>query len=414
MADANSEPHPGHSEQPQPLTQEQLESIEHSKQQKWKTRAYEGVAIVTACVIIWGVLQICGVLWQAVATVITTALIAFLLHGIVNWFEEHGLSRMLGTAITMLVFIAVLLGAIGALIPTVATQVSAFAANAPQYANELYTEASALLSMLPLDGEMVSSLYTQAATWLQEQFGGILQGLAGGVVEGVMGVGNGVLVFFIALICSFWILIDLPKLSQEALKLFNPRQQETVHIVADAFGTAVYGWAKATLLCAIISGVANGVFYWLLGMPYAALLGFVCGLLYFVPYVGPMVAAVAVALVGLLVSPLICVVALVVNIVVNNVVANIVSPKLMKSSVNVHPALIMIVILIGGALGGAVGMLFSIPIAAAIQGVFITFFEKRTGKELATEDGVLFQKPKVAKIPTIDTAKFKPHKGSKE
>ena len=99
-----------------------------------------------------------------------------------------------------------------------------------------------------------------------------------------------------------------------------------------------------------------------------------------------------------------------VNVIITNVVGNIISPKLMKSSVNVHPALILIAILIailiGGALGGVAGMLLSIPIIATLQGVFVTYYEARTGKNIATEDGALFQKQTVATLPTLDTGRW--------
>ena len=83
--------------------------------------------------------------------------------------------------------------------------------------------------------------------------------------------------------------------------------------------------------------------------------------------------------------------------VINNVIGNIVSPKLMKSSVNVYPALILVAILIGSALGGIPGMLLSIPVIGALQGIFIAYYELITGKKIATEDGVLFQLPKPKK-----------------
>jgi len=369
---------------------------------KWRTRAYMGVALVCACLLIGLVLYISGILWQAVATVVVTALIAFLLHGIVDWFEQHGLSRVLGTVVSLVLTLVIIGGCIGALIPAVVTQTSALASSAPQYAADTQAFITEYIKLLPIDRATVVGLIQQASTWVQQQAGVILQGAAGGVLGSIMGVGNGFLIFFIALICSFWILVDLPKLSRELMSLFNEEQQEDIRIVTNAFGTAVYGWSKATLSCAIITGIVNGVAYWILGVPYSALLGVLCGILYFVPYIGPMISAVVVVVVSLIASPITAVIALVINILVNNIVANIISPKLMKSSVNVHPAIIMVVILIGGALGGMVGMLFSIPIAAAVQGVFITFYEERTGKQLATEDGALFLKPK-PKIPKIDT-----------
>jgi hypothetical protein len=67
----------------------------------------------------------------------------------------------------------------------------------------------------------------------------------------------------------------------------------------------------------------------------------------------------------------------------------------------VHPAITLVAILVGGALGGAVGMLLSIPIAAALQGIFVTFYEARTGKRLGTPDGALFRTPEQAKMPHL-------------
>ena len=370
---------------------------------KWKIRAYQGIAVVCACAIIGLLLWLAGILWQAVATVIVTALVSFLLHGIVDWFEQHGLSRMLGTVIALIGTLAIIGGCIGALVPTLVSQTTNLANSAPEYATNAQEFIRQYMSNLPVDRGMLSDAITSASDWVRTQAVTLLQGMAGGVLGGIVGFGNGLLIFFIALICSFWILVDLPKMSREIMNLFDDETQEDIRIITNAFGVAVYGWAKATLLCAVISGVVNGVAYFIMGIPYSALLAVLCGILYFVPYIGPMVAAVLVVAVALIVSPVIALVALIINVVVNNVVANIVSPKLMKSSVNVHPAIIMIVILIGGALAGIVGMLFSIPIAAAVQGVFITFFEERTGKTLATEDGALFLKPK-PKVPKLDAA----------
>ena len=369
-------------------------------QQRWKTRAYKGVALVAGCILIWVALQIMGILWQAVATIIVTAIIAFMLHGVVNFLVSKGLSRAAASGIAIIGFLVLLVGIIAAIVPALVEQLMAFSASLPEYINDAQTTFNSILAAMPADNSYIIDAINQGINWIQEQSGAILQAAASGIVEGVYSVGNGFLIFFIALICAFWILADLPTISREFYSLFNEEQQKTLRVINDAFSTAVYGWASATFICAIIVGVINGIGLWILGVPYFALLGVLCGILYFIPYIGPAVAAVIVCLVALLVSPLVALIALIINVIANNVVANLISPRLMASSVNLHPALVLIAILIGGALGGIVGMLFSIPIAAAIQGVFVTFYEERTGKQLATENGALFQKPKVKYKPT--------------
>ncbi|MEG0759531.1 MAG: AI-2E family transporter, partial [Raoultibacter sp.] len=76
-----------------------------------------------------------------------------------------------------------------------------------------------------------------------------------------------------------------------------------------------------------------------------------------------------------------------------------VSPKLMANSVDVHPALVILALLAGSAIGGAmsgfmgglVGMLASIPAVAVAKSVFVYYFEKRTGRRIVSEDGVFFK-----------------------
>ena len=70
---------------------------------------------------------------------------------------------------------------------------------------------------------------------------------------------------------------------------------------------------------------------------------------------------------------------------------NLVTPKVMSSEVNLHPTLIIFSLLVGGSLFGVPGLLFAIPIAAALQGVFIYYFERSTSSQLATPEGALFK-----------------------
>ena len=365
---------------------------------KWRLRAYRTWSIVGICIIIGIILYIAGIIWQAVAVLIVTALLVFLLHGFVNRLERHGIPRWVGTTIAFLLIIAVIIACFMVLIPAVGLQLTSFTQQLPKYLAQIQdfvTKASSSTQFL--DGESINALLTQAVSFIRQQAGALASGLANGVMGGIVSVGNVILVTFISFICSFWILLDLPVLSREVRGLVDDKYQDDIDVVTNAFGTAVYGWAKSTLLCALITGVASWLCFLILGIPYSVVLGFLCGILYFVPYIGPMVSCAIVAIIALFVSPLVCIISIVVNMVINNVIGNIISPKLMKSSVNVYPALILVAILVGSALGGIPGMLLSIPVIGALQGIFIAYYELITGKKIATEDGVLFQLPKPKK-----------------
>ena len=87
------------------------------------------------------------------------------------------------------------------------------------------------------------------------------------------------------------------------------------------------------------------------------------------------------------------------TIIIQQAVYTFISPKIMASSVDIHPALTLIALVAGSAIGGAmsgftgslVGMLASIPAVAVMKSVFVYYFEKQTGRQLVAEDGVFFQ-----------------------
>ena len=266
---------------------------------KWRLRAYRTWSIVGICIIIGIILYIAGIIWQAVAVLIVTALLVFLLHGFVNRLERHGIPRWGGTTIALLLIIAVIIACFMVLIPAVVSQLTSFTQQLPKYLAQIQdfvTKASSSTQLL--DGESINALLTQAVSFIRQQAGALASGLANGVMGGIVSIGNVILVTFISFICSFWILLDLPVLSREVRGLVDDKYQDDIDVVTNAFGTAVYGWAKSTLLCALITGVASWLCFLILGIPYSVVLGFLCGILYFVPYIGPMVSCAIVAIIA--------------------------------------------------------------------------------------------------------------------
>ena len=71
----------------------------------------------------------------------------------------------------------------------------------------------------------------------------------------------------------------------------------------------------------------------------------------------------------------------------------------MGNSVDIHPALVILALMTGSALGFAVsgflgsivGMLVSIPAVAAAKSLFVYYFEKNTGRIIVSSDGVIFK-----------------------
>lgn len=353
--------------------------------EKWKSVGIKAWTLIGLGIICLAILNLCGILWQAVSAVIITALLVFLLSGFVDTLEGKGVARPLGVGLAFLIILILIAGVVALIIPGLTTQIVNFANSLPKYAQE----AQDFLSNNT--DETVSAVLNEVTNFFKNEGGNILSGVASGVMGTAANVGSWVMVVMIALICSAWVLIDLKKMTEEFFRLLSEAQEKTVRVMGTALSSAFSGWLRSTLICALITGVASWLIFWILQIPYAMLLGVVCMVLYLIPYIGPAIAMVIVAVIAIFVSPIACILSIVANGVIGFVVGNLISPRLMQSSVSVHPAITLIAILVGGALAGPVGMLLSIPIAAALQTFFVVVWENKTGKTLGTKDGALFR-----------------------
>jgi predicted PurR-regulated permease PerM len=168
------------------------------------------------------------------------------------------------------------------------------------------------------------------------------------------------------------------------------REEEALFIssvLARAFG----GYLRGITIAGLCTGTIAGIGYYLIGLPYPAVLGLLTGLMNFIPYVGPWIAGSVCALIGLFISPIAALLSVVVTLVAQQATDNFITPRVMSSVVQVHPAIVLVGVFAGGALGGIPGLIVAIPLLSTVKALFVYYFEKRTHRKLIDEKGALFK-----------------------
>lgn len=364
--------------------------------EKYRRRAfrvwgYIGIGIIAAAVCLG-----LGAIWNGVSVLLLGALMAFIYAPIVNWLERRfKVPRMLGTFIGLLALLAASVLVFVAMIPPLTDQFTRLVASIPSYVDGIraaWADFTAYFDGLdPETKERFGSVINNVTSTLESLGSSLASTVGNGLLSGISSTVTAVVSVFMAVVMSFWLAKDFPRMEREVATIVGPRVGEDYRIVTSVFGRSLGGYLKGLIITSAVTGTLAGMGFWGLGIPYSGLLGLVTAVLNIIPYIGPWVGGALAFLVGLTVGWAPALLSIVVTFVAQEFTDTFISPKVMQEAVSLHPVLVIVAMLGGGAVGGVVGMICAVPLTAACKGVFVYFFEKRTGRQLVGPNGAMFK-----------------------
>ncbi|MBP3916880.1 MULTISPECIES: AI-2E family transporter [unclassified Clostridium] len=210
----------------------------------------------------------------------------------------------------------------------------------------------------------------------------------GAMTSNIMSIGSSIASFFVAIIISIYILKDSEYFIRLWKKLYylifresrvGNKIEEIFRLVHDVFSKFIRG----QLLEAFFVGALSAIALSLVGIDYAIVIGLIAGICNMIPYVGPLVGTLLAAIMGLLSGrPIKVIYAIIAMLVVQQIDNNLLAPKIVGNSVGLHAVFTMMAIIIGGNVGGLLGMLLAVPVAASIRVLFNKWYEEYTNSNL--------------------------------
>jgi predicted PurR-regulated permease PerM len=266
------------------------------------------------------------------------------------------------------------------LVPLLVRQLRNFILITPAIANNAndfllsLIEPLAESDLLPISAEDAVARVVQD---LFERARDVIEGLLGELVGIISGALNlGIVVFGILFVAAY-LLADVRKVKATYLKAAPKRYRRDALDLWEAFGVSLSRYLGGLLFVVVIQGVLAGLALWILGVPYAILLGAWVSLTAIIPYLGAFLGGIPAVLVALIFeSPTIAVLTVVAYVLIQQLEGNVLTPRIQGRALHVHPIIVLLAVIGGGQLAGLAGVIFAVPALAVIR-VFFEFFRAR-------------------------------------
>jgi predicted PurR-regulated permease PerM len=324
-------------------------------------RAIERVAFRT--VLLVAALVLFGLAFQQLITlfiaVLATVLVAILLDSAATRLERHRIPRPAGALLALLAGLAVFAAILVAVIPPFVDETDKFVNNVPQIATDLQERVH------DITGESKSAIGHRAQKFAR-RYTDHPERLIGPLTSIGFGVAGVLAALVLMLIIAYYMAARPEPLTHGILRLFPPDRRDHAEHVMSRLRDAWIGWMQGVAVDMVVSGVLLYLGLTLIGLDYALVFAVISSLLVLIPYYGAFIGGLPPVLFGLADSPGKGLLALAVYVAVQQVESNFTIPLVMSRTVNLHPAVIAIGVLVVGRLLGFAGLFVAVPVLSFI------------------------------------------------
>jgi predicted PurR-regulated permease PerM len=341
-----------------------------------------------------------GLLWIARPVLVPFILglvLAYLLLPLVHWLERHmparlrawKVARPLSIVLTYLLFVLIVAGVVAFIVPVMAEQVGTFIERVPQYYEQLGDLVDDVRDWyeVSIPEDWKTTVEENLAEIAQEVLGAVQENLVG-VIRSVLGSLNFLIGLVIIPFWLFYILQDEHQVKEGILEALHPELRADVQSLATLVDHVLSAYVRGQLLLCLFVGILATIAMFIIGVPFAPVLGLIAGIFEVLPNIGPYLGAIPAILVALATNPISAIWVAVAFFAIQLIENLVLVPRISGKSVKLHPALVMMVLVIGGQLAGFWGMLIAVPVTAVIRDVFLYLYLRLLDEPLTPQEAV--------------------------
>ncbi len=350
---------------------------------------------LSAVVVLWALLQAAS----ALVPFLLGLLLAYLLYPLVQWLERHmpAFLRRGRVGRTLAIVVVYALG-LGALVGFAIFVVPAIVDQFEELLNARLTIIERLTGQLRAVRDWYEVAFAlQFRRFVADQLRNLSSRLTPAIQQGLVGgvrlVGNffAVLAGFVIIpFRVFFVLLDAQRYQRTSAAAIPAGLRDDVLNLGRITDHVLRTYLAGQLIAAAITGALTGIGLALVGVNLAFLLGLLTAIGDLIPTLGPILAAIPTIIIAAIERPIQGLWALLILLGVQQLEQNTYGPRIVGSSVRLSPAVLIVLLVVGGVLWGFWGLVFIVPLAAVLRDM-VRYVLIRTSSEQITAQAALAQ-----------------------
>jgi predicted PurR-regulated permease PerM len=317
--------------------------------------------------LLWAILTVAGILLlvelaDVLVLLFVSALFASALSGPADRLEHLKIPRAVSAAGIYLLTLAVAGAVLWLVVPPLLGQTAELADEAPSYVDR-YEGLRTRYESLRDDFPALAPFDRQ----LSRLGDGILEWAGGAAVSLPSALFRIFLDVLAVFVVSLLLVTNRERIGRFVLSLVHPDHREQTRRVGTKMWERVGYYLRAkVIVMAIVGAITYGALL-LIGVPFALMLAVVVALGEAIPRAGPWLARIPLLAVALLEGLVTFGLTFAASVVIENAKGYVISPVVEGDQLDIHPLLVFVSVLVGGALLGVAGAFIAVPFAAMVQ-----------------------------------------------
>ena len=335
--------------------------------------------------------------------------LVFVLDPAVTLLSRQGVPRWAAVVIMYVAVVATIWALVAYALPPISRQSREFIEALPELGNALYEVELSLVAWyegLPLPAEIRSMLDNQVMASGQA-IADFVRGLLAPTINALVGAAGFVLGLIIVPVWLFFVLKDREHFSRSVAGALPPSWRADSENVLALLGRVGGRWVRGQLLLGLSVFIATVIGLTLLTVvgfaefgQFTLVLALIAGVLEWLPIIGPIIAAVPAILIGLSIGFPAAIAAAILYTAIQQLENHILVPKVMGDAIELHPAVVILALVVGGSLFGIGGAILAAPTVAAGRDLYRYGFHRFGGRTPADALDLVFHGRQPAEGPT--------------